>query len=560
MKDLWHKRMARLWQRWIEPSANITDTSKRTQARTFATILSIGALLTTCIALFFVLSDLLNGKLKPQTISTVFTAISIYGLVWISRRGHHQVAIIILMLYSAPANLLIVVAQDTDLILQSFDYTSLVAIFGALFISRRVMLGIYIYSVAWMLATPFLTQNITFAEVIGGPVIFNAAVFALSIIGTSYFRYTERQQRQAIADSEARYRRLVEDMNDMILSIDKKGILTDAAGGFERMGGWTREELLGKPIAEFLHPDDLIMIADAEAAARNGQLKALITLRYRHKDGNYRDAEMNLSYSSEGGRLQGAMGVGRDVTERKRSEQQQLALSLFGERMTMMRRFVSSISHDFRTSLAQIETSSYLAKRALMRDESSSAQIKLDDIRVSVTHMAEQLSNLTTVASLSELHLLPCDVNGIMQGVAASHASEANAKEIDLICQFKDDIPLIELDEEKLKSAMQHLIKNAITHTPIGGCITLRTEIDDDMARLMVIDTGDGIAPEHIGSVFDLFYRTDSARRIDLGGVGLGLSIVKLVAEAHGGSAEVESIVGRGSRFMVALPIKHHIA
>jgi two-component system, OmpR family, sensor histidine kinase BaeS len=259
-----------------------------------------------------------------------------------------------------------------------------------------------------------------------------------------------------------------------------------------------------------------------------------------------------------GGRLQGAMGVGRDVTERKRSEQQQLALSLFAERMAMMRRFVSSISHDFRTSLAQIETSSYLAKRALMRGEADPAETKLDDIRASVSHMAEQLSNLTTVTSLSELHLLPCDINGIMQGLAASHKGDANAKEIELLCQLEDDIPLVQIDEQKLTSAMQHLLKNAITHTPAGGCIILRTGIEQGMAQMMVIDTGAGIAPDHINNVFDLFYRVDSARRVDLGGVGLGLSIVKLVAEAHGGSAEVESMLGMGSCFVVALPFKHH--
>jgi signal transduction histidine kinase len=307
-----------------------------------------------------------------------------------------------------------------------------------------------------------------------------------------------------------------------------------------------------------LHPDDLISIANAEAAARNGHLKALITLRYRHKDGSYRDAEMSLSYSSENGRLTGAMGVGRDVTERKHSEMQQLTLSLFAERMTMMRRFVSSISHDFRTSLAQIETSSYLAKRTLEAGNSEQAQAKLDDIRASVTHMSDQLYNLTTVTSLSELQRLPCDINGIMESLAASNKAEAKRRDIEVICQLHEPMPMIELDEEKLKIAMHHLLKNAMTHTPVGGCILLRTNIEQGMAQMMVIDTGAGISSDNIDNVFDLFYRVDSARRIDLGGVGLGLSIVKLVAEAHGGSAEVESMLGIGSCFIVALPIKRH--
>ena len=558
MEHQWHKRALRLWQQYTDPSSHVTDPDKRTQSRMFTSILSIAALLTTLIALFFVIRDALNGQFEQQTISTSVTAVCIYGLLWLSKRGWHRAAMFMLLLYAAPANFAIVVAGDSDLALQTYDYISLVAIFGAIFIPRSALIGIYIYSAVWMLVTPLVTQNITLMEVISGPLLFNAAVFALSIMGISYFRHNERQQQEAIAQSEARYRRLVEDMTDMILSIDKHGVIVDAAGGFERMGGWKRDELIGNPIAAFVHPDDLYVIGGAEASARSGQLKAVITLRYRHKSGQYRYAEMSLSYTSEDGRLQGAMGVGRDVTERKKSEKQQLTLSLFAERMTMMRRFVSSISHDFRTSLAQIETSSYLAKRALMRGELEPAESKLDDIRASVSHMGEQLHNLATVTSISELNLLPCDVNSLMEGLAASHQDEAALKDIELICQLRDDMPMVELDEDKLKSALQHLLKNAITHTPSSGTIILRTNVDQGMAQLMVIDTGEGISPDHIDNVFELFYRVDSARRVDLGGVGVGLSIVRLVAEAHGGSAEVESMVGLGSCFVVALPIKHH--
>src|SRR6185295_5310710 len=95
-----------------------------------------------------------------------------------------------------------------------------------------------------------------------------------------------------------------------------------------------------------------------------------------------------------------------------------------------------------------------------------------------------------------------------------------------------------------------------LRHTAAGGSVTLSATRGDRQVAIAVEDTGTGIAAEHLPRLFDRFYRVDRPRSRAGGGTGLGLAIVKYVAEAHGGSVEVESEVGRGSRFTVRLPLR----
>jgi two-component system OmpR family sensor kinase len=111
-------------------------------------------------------------------------------------------------------------------------------------------------------------------------------------------------------------------------------------------------------------------------------------------------------------------------------------------------------------------------------------------------------------------------------------------------------------DAARLIQVIMSLVDNAITYTNPGGKVTLSVVIDDDMALLSVRDTGIGIAPEDQKHIFERFYRADPARSRAAGGSGLGLSIVDWIVKAHNGSVRVESQVGRGSTFIVSLPLE----
>ncbi len=108
-------------------------------------------------------------------------------------------------------------------------------------------------------------------------------------------------------------------------------------------------------------------------------------------------------------------------------------------------------------------------------------------------------------------------------------------------------------DKDRIKQVIINLLDNAIKYTMEGGGVTISTELCENGVRVSVIDNGCGIPAEHIQHIFKRFYRVDKARSRDVGGTGLGLAIVKHIIEAHGGKVEVESEVGKGSRFSFVL-------
>jgi signal transduction histidine kinase len=115
-------------------------------------------------------------------------------------------------------------------------------------------------------------------------------------------------------------------------------------------------------------------------------------------------------------------------------------------------------------------------------------------------------------------------------------------------------------DPERLTQLLRNLLENATHHTPPGTQIEVHLRRSDGVAQIAVTDTGPGIPPEHLPQIWHRFYRADEARSRASGGTGLGLAIVKYVAEAHGGRVGVVSEVGKGTTFIVTLPVVHSLA
>jgi two-component system, OmpR family, phosphate regulon sensor histidine kinase PhoR len=107
-----------------------------------------------------------------------------------------------------------------------------------------------------------------------------------------------------------------------------------------------------------------------------------------------------------------------------------------------------------------------------------------------------------------------------------------------------------------LTEVLINLIDNAIKYTPEGGTIAIEAETVEKHVEIRISDTGIGILSKEIPRIFERFYRVDRARSREIGGTGLGLSIVKHIVEAHGGKVAVESQIGKGSRFVMTLPME----
>ena len=172
--------------------------------------------------------------------------------------------------------------------------------------------------------------------------------------------------------------------------------------------------------------------------------------------------------------------------------------------------------------------------------------------------MSAIVKSLLNLAKLDSRIRLPKDnikLNGILEERFNQTLPLAKDKGIDMVMAKKESV-IIMGDKLGIGQLLFNLIYNAIKYTSKDGRIEISLEQSDNWAIIKIIDTGIGIAEEDIPYIFNRFYRVDKARTTGAGGVGLGLSICKEIAEAHGGKIEVESKAGKGSVFKVYLPVK----
>jgi two-component system OmpR family sensor kinase len=218
-----------------------------------------------------------------------------------------------------------------------------------------------------------------------------------------------------------------------------------------------------------------------------------------------------------------------------------------------LRRFVADASHELRTPLSTIR-----AYAALFRRGAASRPDDLERVMTGIGFASERMSalveDLLLLARLDEG--LPLERKPVRLDELATDAVETarmvdSTHPIDLAAE-----PLATIgDQIRLRQAVDNLLGNARSHTPAGTAVRVRVLRDGGDAVLEVADDGPGMSAEEAEHAFDRFYRADSSRDRHSGGVGLGLSIVSAVTEAHGGAVSVESNPGRGTTFRVRLPL-----
>ncbi len=219
-------------------------------------------------------------------------------------------------------------------------------------------------------------------------------------------------------------------------------------------------------------------------------------------------------------------------------------------------RFVADASHELRTPLAALRAEIEVA----LRRERAPAdyQRTLDSNRHELERLSSLVENLLALAALDASQparaKAPVDLALICRDVAEQLSPLAAAQNVRLQLELAENVT-IPGDVFSLERAVRNLVENAIRHTPASEQIVIRAGLHGTVASVEVSDAGVGIAPEHLPHLFERFYRVDTARTRTHGGAGLGLSIVKAIVEAHGGTVSVESKLGAGSTFALRLPM-----
>lgn len=223
-----------------------------------------------------------------------------------------------------------------------------------------------------------------------------------------------------------------------------------------------------------------------------------------------------------------------------------------------MRRFVADASHELKTPLTVMRAG---VERALTDQKTNhDAMVPLEETLVGVRQMSELVDTLLTLARVDEgrleLHTEPVDLGLLLAETFETAQILGEQGGVEVTLELPPAPAIVDGDRARLRQLVMNLVTNAVKYTPAGGSVWLSLSATVEAATVSVRDTGIGIAPGDVGRVFDRFWRADLARSRtgERPGIGLGLSIARWIAEAHGGSIAVTSRPGRGSTFTVTLP------
>jgi signal transduction histidine kinase len=221
--------------------------------------------------------------------------------------------------------------------------------------------------------------------------------------------------------------------------------------------------------------------------------------------------------------------------------------------------FLASMSHELRTPLNAIGGYVQLMELGLRGPLTPEQAEDLARIKRSSTHLLSLINDVLNFAKVEAGHLefdiLDIPLHALLEAVGELVLPQLRARELQYEYRPPARGVIVRADSERLRQVLLNLLSNAIKFTEPGGCVTVAVETTTDEARICVQDTGCGIAPDKVERVFEPFVQVHRTLSDPTGGVGLGLAISRELTRAMGGRLTVESTVGKGSTFIVSLPL-----
>ena len=254
----------------------------------------------------------------------------------------------------------------------------------------------------------------------------------------------------------------------------------------------------------------------------------------------------------EQGQIIGGVAINMDVNQLHLTQK---ALAAEETRSRQITQFVSAFSHDFKTPLSIINTSSYLLARTLAGEQEQARVVTIQEQTERLAKMIDDLITLVKLDRVNEIRFAPLDLGEIVETTMEFRRTQADNKHISLQVTVPDEPVTIMGEPDYLKRAIGELVDNALRFTRAQGAISVRVTQHEGQANLTIADTGVGVEPDALARIFHAMYRADAARNPDSGGLGLGLTIVRQIIEQHLGKIEVTSELGNGTTFCITLPL-----
>jgi PAS domain S-box-containing protein len=389
---------------------------------------------------------------------------------------------------------------------------------------------------------------------------------------------------QRLRDQHFYTRSLIESNIDALMTTDPRGIITDVNKQTEALTGCTRDELIGAPFKNYFTD-----AGRAQAGINRVLSEGKVTnyeLTARARDGAQTVVSYNATtFHDRDRRLQGVFAAARDVTELKQFEHtlQQKNAEL-EDASRMKSEFLANMSHELRTPLNAIIGFSEILKDGLIGELTDQQREFIGDIFSSGKHLLSLINDILDLSKVEAgkmmLDLEPVQVSSLFANSLSIIRERAAARHIRLEIDAAEDLGSILADARKVKQIAYNLLSNAVKFTNEGGEVILRVRRVPradvgklsgrwtgrnfplasnefrEFLQLSVTDSGIGISSEGVEQLFKRFSQVDSGLARKFEGTGLGLALVKLLAELHGGTVALQSVVGEGSCFTVWLPLR----
>lgn len=385
------------------------------------------------------------------------------------------------------------------------------------------------------------------------------------------FIIERQEQAQALQESEERYRQLIESapIGIAVYFGDKFAYLNPV--GCDLLGVEDAAAILGLPVLHFIHPDSIPLVLERQRRLdREGRLEPAEEKIIR-VDGAVRDIEVITSAITYEGKP-AVMAIVQDITARKamaadnarlyaaeqeRADALTAALARQQELDRLKDEFIQNSSHELRTPLAVAMGYVDLVSDEIVGELRSTQHTMLKSAQSRLYSLYQIVMDLTTLAVLREgthrsetVHL-----EALVQEVVEDFQALAIQNQLTLHGQIDPDLPPMQGNPIHLWQMLDNLLSNAVKFTPQGGTVSVHLSATAGQLILEVADTGIGIAPEQTERIFERFYQVDGSMTRRYGGTGLGLALVKEIAEKHRGRVSVSSTIGQGSTFRVHFPV-----
>ncbi len=367
-----------------------------------------------------------------------------------------------------------------------------------------------------------------------------------------------RKLCKAIYQAEEETNSIVEAAGDAILLIDKECNIIEINKATEEILGYSKNNILGKPVVNLALPSRKSMYGRMLSRLCKKELTQpikQIELQGVALNGSIIPMEISVSQPKGEGKIK-LIIIGRDITKRREAENQiHKGIEKQNELIETQKLFANIASHEFRTPLSIIPNAVQHLERGGTPPTQEYIYSKTGRIRFAVGRMLQLMERLLSLSNIEQgtfsLDIKSVNISDLMEHVCHYHMDLS--KKHNITYELTDLPDYIKADAITVEQILNNLIDNAVKYSPENGDIHLIAKGLGDYIEISIQDSGLGIDSEEIPRLFERFFR--STNSVGISGTGIGLHLVKLLAEMHEGTISVISEKGAGSTFTLRLPV-----